>query len=126
MPSKRAQKHTKADFVRSAGPRLPARSGGAKAKASAPALTEGYVSNVRRAVKATTRSTAKGSAPVQPPVTHAEVENGASAASVVVKSGASAGSVEYLLKAVAAEVGLGRAFEILVSERAIARAAIGA
>ncbi|MGA3121825.1 MAG: hypothetical protein ABSF69_13750 [Polyangiaceae bacterium] len=126
MPRKRVQKHAKADFVRSLGPHLPARSVVAKAKAAGFALTEAYVSNVRGAVKATTKSTAKATAPVQTPVTHAAVDNGASAASVGVKSGASAGSVEVLLKAVAAEIGFGRAFEILVSERAIARAAIGA
>jgi hypothetical protein len=44
----------------------------------------------------------------------------------VARSVANTGSVESLLKAVAAEIGLGRAFDILVAERARVVAAIGA
>ena len=85
----------------------------AKAKAAGIALTDTYVYNVRGAAKAAA-SKAKP-APVKAPVAHA-----------VAKSGASAGSVESLLKAVAAEIGLGRAFEILVGERARVQAVLGA
>jgi hypothetical protein len=113
MTAKTAPKQTKADFVRSADPRLSAKDVVAKAKAAGIALTDTYVYNVRGAAKAAA-SKAKP-APVKAPVAHA-----------VAKSGASAGSVESLLKAVAAEIGLGRAFEILVGERARVQAVLGA
>ena len=88
----------------------------AKAKAAGIALTDTYVYNVRGAAKAAaSKAAAKPAAPVNAPVAHA-----------VAKSGVSAGSVESLLKAVAAEIGLGRAFEILVGERGRVQAVLGA
>jgi hypothetical protein len=115
MTAKTAPKQTKADFVRSVDPRLSAKDVVAKAKAAGVALTDTYVYNVRGAAKAAASKAAKPAAPARAPVAHA-----------VVKSGVSSGSVESLLKAVAAEIGLGRAFEILVGERARVQAVLGA
>jgi len=116
MAAKTAQKQTKADFVRSVDPRLSARDVVAKAKSAGIALTDTYVYNVRGAVKAATNNAVtKQATPVKAPV-----------ASPGRNNGVTAGSVESLLKAVAAEIGLGRAFDILVGERARVRAAIGA
>ena len=116
MTAKTAPKQSKADFVRSVDPRLSAKGVVAKAKAAGIALTDTYVYNVRGAAKAAaSKAAAKPAAPAKAPVAHA-----------VAKSGVSAGSVESLLKAVAAEIGLGRAFEILVGERARVQAVLGA
>ena len=116
MTAKTAPKQTKADFVRSVDPRLSAKDVVAKAKAAGIAVTDTYVYNVRGAAKASaSKAAAKPAAAVKAPVAHAAS-----------KAGASTGSVESLLKAVAAEIGLGRAFEILVSERARVQAVLGA
>ncbi|MGA3124262.1 MAG: hypothetical protein ABSF69_26180 [Polyangiaceae bacterium] len=116
MTAKTAPKQSKADFVRSVDPRLSAKGVVAKAKAAGMALTDTYVYNVRGAAKATaSKAAAKPAVPIKAPVAHATAT-----------SGVSAGSVESLLKAVAAEIGLGRAFEILVGERARVQAVLGA
>ncbi len=116
MAAKTAPNQTKADFVRSVDFNVPAKDVIAKAKAAGITLTDTYVYNVRGAAKAASnKAAAKPSAPVKAPV-----------ASPVPKSAASAGSVESLLKAVAAEIGLGRASEILAGERARVRAVLGA
>jgi len=116
MTAKTAPKQTKADFVRSVDPRFSAKDVVAKAKAAGITLTDTYVYNVRGAAKAAaSKAAAKPALPVKAPVPHA-----------VAKSGVGAGAVESLLKAVAAEIGLGRAFEILVGERARVQAVLGA
>lgn len=116
MAAKAEKKQTKADFVRSVGPSVSAKEVVAKAKAAGIALTDSYVYNVRSSVKtAANKAAAKPRAATKTRVAHP-----------VARSVANTGSVESLLKAVAAEIGLGRAFDILVAERARVVAAIGA
>jgi hypothetical protein len=79
----------------------------AKGRAASIKLTESYIYNVRGAAKK------KGGR------ARGRVAGSANAAGV-------AGSIETLLRAVAAEVGLGRAIDVLAAERARVRAAIGA
>ncbi|HXX69271.1 MAG TPA: hypothetical protein VEK07_18950 [Polyangiaceae bacterium] len=86
-----------------------------RAKAESMELDVGYVYNVRSSSKAS-----KNEGPGRAARRAAEPKGAstAKAASVISR-------VEILLKAVAAEVGLGRAIELLQSERARIRAAIG-
>ena len=100
---------SKAAFVRGHAD-LTAKEVVAKAKAEGIKLTEGYVYNVRTYDKKAGKQGA----------------GARTAAAPVVRSIASGSSTESLLRAVAAEIGLGRAIEMLEVERSRVRAAIGA
>jgi hypothetical protein len=103
---------SKADFVRSLPRDTPVRDVVEKAKVAGIKIGDAYVHNVRgrdamvakRGRKARTASVRKGAGVPRPIATTS--------------------SVEDLLKAVAAEIGLGRALEILVRERAKVRVMI--
>jgi hypothetical protein len=103
---------SKSAFIRSLPSSTPAKEVVKQAKALGMKLTESYVYNVRGAAKKTAK--AKRADAKSPAV---RVANG----------GASRGSTsaENLLKAVAAEIGLGPAIEILAGERARVAAVIG-
>jgi hypothetical protein len=103
---------SKSAFIRSLPSSTPAKEVVKQAKALGMKLTESYVYNVRGAAKKTAK--AKRADAKSPAV---RVANG----------GASRGSTsaENLLKAVAADIGLGPAIEILAGERARVAAVIG-
>jgi hypothetical protein len=104
---------SKAEFVRSRS-HLSPREIVEDAKAAGVKLDVGYVYNVRGAAKA--KSSVKVTKQAARTVRAAPVGRPVSASS----------RVEDLLKAIAAELGLGRAMEILAGERARVRAVIGA
>jgi hypothetical protein len=125
-PSPRSRKPvtSKAEFVRTLPSSTPAKEVVAKARAAGISITENHVYSVRSVDKrAKKKSSAKSHAP-KPAVTAAAVT-----AASVVNGSASAPKVsakaESLLKAVAAEIGLGNAIAILQSERARVRGLIG-
>jgi hypothetical protein len=99
---------SKASFVRSLPASTPAKEVVAKAKALGMTLSVNYVYNIRGAAKTASKNR------------RAAARTGASVPRPVV----SASSAESLLKALAAELGLGRALEILSSERARVRTLI--
>jgi hypothetical protein len=103
---------SKADFVRSLPKETPVRVVVEKAKLAGIKLGDAYVHNVRGR-DATKGKKKKGAR-------RAAVRMGAS----VPRPIATTSSVENLLKAVAAEIGLGQAVEILTRERARVRAVI--
>lgn len=105
---------TKAAFVR-AHASLSPKQIVAKAKTEGIKLEVGYVYNVRGAAKAGAKKKV---------VTQAARRAGVGARAPRPAGGGS--SAEGLLRAVAAEVGLGRALEILAGERTIVRALLGA
>jgi hypothetical protein len=100
---------------------LSARDVVAKAKAAGITLTDTYVYNVRGAAKAAANAKATPNKVTAKPATPIKT----SGALPAVKNGASTYSVESLLKALAAEIGLGRASEILAGERARVQAVLG-
>jgi hypothetical protein len=102
---------SKAAFVRGHAD-LSAKEVVAKAKAEGIKLTEGYVYNVRTYDK---KAGKQGAA------TRTRTQGAPAARSIAPGS-----STESLLRAVAAEIGLGRAIEMLEVERSRVRAAIGA
>jgi hypothetical protein len=108
---KTSKKTTKADFVRNLPPSIPAKEVIARAKAAGLSVSKTYVYLVRGHAK--TKASPKRRAPAG--------RRGASVARPI----ATMSSAEDLLKAVAAEVGLGRAMVILAGERARLRAVIG-
>jgi hypothetical protein len=112
---KTAKKMTKAAFVRSLPASTPAKEVVEKAKAASLTLTEGYVYNVRATSKAAKNRAAGGG----------KGARGADGKRSIGGSRARGSSVEELLRAVAAEIGLGRALEILQGERAKVRAVLG-
>jgi hypothetical protein len=112
--SKSPNKQSKGDFVR-AHANLSPQEIAAKAKAEGIKLAVGYVHNVRSADRAARKK--KRTAAAKLPASTPAFTNGARPS---VNSNA-----ENLLKAVAAEIGLGRAMEILSGERARVRAVIG-
>ena len=123
----------KADFVRQ-NPSLSANEVAAKAKAGGITLDANYVYKVRGADKAATKKKraakklAKTATPVVTKKPTATPKKAASTSKPPVASNGtrlSGSSVEDLLKAAAAELGLGRALEILAGERARVRAVIG-
>jgi hypothetical protein len=98
-----------------AHPNLPAKELVAKARAAGIKLDVGYAYSLRSHDKKSAGKTAKR-------VTRrAQARNGGSVRRPV----ANGSAAENLLRAVAAEIGLGRAVEILEAERARVRAAIG-
>jgi hypothetical protein len=104
---------SKSAFIRSLPSNVPAKEVVKQAKAIGMKLTESYIYNVRGAAK-------KGSKPnsaAARPTVRTSANGGGSRVSA---------SAENLLKAVAAEIGLGPAIEILSGERARVAAVIGA
>lgn len=113
-PKKTSKKTSKADFVRNVPPSTPVKDVIAKAKAAGLSVSKTYVYLVRGSAR--TKATKK------PPARRVTIaRRGASVARPI----ATMSSAEDLLKAVAAEVGLGRAMVILAGERARLRAVIG-
>jgi hypothetical protein len=115
MAAKKAKRMTKADFVRSLPVTTPAKEVVAKAKEAGIALTDMYVYNVRSTSKASAK---KGNGRKPSSRTVAAVRGPHKVAAAV-------GSVEELLKAIAAEIGLGRAIAVLQGERDRVRAVLG-
>ncbi len=109
---------TKADFVRKLPPGTPAKEVVAQAKAAGMSISETYIYGLRAAAKTSKKRASTGNRPSRP----------AAATPAIVQRSSPApkghGKAEDLLKAVAAEIGLGSAIEILQSERARVRAAI--
>jgi hypothetical protein len=100
---------SKAAFVRGLPSDTPAKEVVAKAKALGLSLSVNYVYNIRGAAKTSAknrRATTRSAAAVSRPI-------------------AGSTAAESLLKAVAAEVGLGRAIEVLSGEHARVRALLG-
>jgi hypothetical protein len=93
-----SRKTSKSAFIRSLPPTMPARDVVAKAKIAGMSVTEAYVYAIRSAAKRTNRAARRPAAHVSQPV--------------------SSSGAEALLQAVAAEIGLGRAIELLKAERA--------
>jgi|HubBroStandDraft_5_1064220.scaffolds.fasta_scaffold300652_1 hypothetical protein len=100
---------SKAAFVRGLPASTPAKEVVAKAKALGLSLSVNYVYNIRGAAKTAAKNRRAG--------TRASV--------AVPRPIAGSSAAEGLLKALAAEVGLGKAIEILSGERARVRAVIG-
>lgn len=96
--------HSKAEFIRSLPATTPASEVVAKAKAAGMSITPQYVYNLR--ARANNAAGAPRRGPGRPP--KALSAGGGSVSS---------GRVEDLLKAVAAEIGLSRAIQILQSEQ---------
>jgi hypothetical protein len=128
-------KASKADFVRSLPSTTPASEVIAKGKAAGLKLTQNYVYKVRTKSgisKAKKTSAAKPTAsPTSGKVMAAKKKRAAAkspAVSTVVNGGGSrvSASAENLLLAVAAEIGLGSAIEVLQGERVRVRTLIGA
>jgi hypothetical protein len=121
---------SKADFVR-ANRSLSANDIAAKAKADGITLDANYVYKVRGADKAAAKQKRVAKKAASTPVvtktsaTSKKTPVSKPMASNGTRPSGSASSVEDLLKAVAAEIGLGRAMEILQGERARVRAVMG-
>jgi hypothetical protein len=110
---------SKAQFVRGLPSNTPAKEVVAQAKAAGISITENHVYGVRAGDKrAKTKSGARSNTSKAAAAAASTVNGSASAPKV------SAGA-EALLKAVAAEIGLGNAIELLRSERARVRGLIG-
>jgi outer membrane PBP1 activator LpoA protein len=103
---------SKSAFIRSLPSTTPAKEVVKQAKAAGIKLNVGYVYNVRQAAKKVAKSQRAAGSPTVGKV----VNGGGSSVS---------SSTENLLKAVAAEIGLGPAIEILQGERARVAAVIG-
>ncbi len=115
MAAKKDGKQSKAAFVRSLPSTLSAAEVVEKAKAAGIPLEVGYVYNIR--------STSKGAGERSGSRKGTVGRRARSASGQASTSDAS--STEALLKAVGAELGLARAIQILESERARVRAAVG-
>jgi hypothetical protein len=119
---------TKADFVRQ-NPGVTAKDLAAKALFEGIEISEGYVYSVR-SQDAKAASKKKGTAPKKSTAKSVSkkpstTSNKSPKPTASNGMGASGSSVEELLKAAAAELGLGRALEILQGERARIRAVLG-
>ncbi len=119
---------SKADFVR-ANPGVSAKDLVAKALFEGIEISEGYVYSVR-SQDAKAASKKKGTAPKKSTAKRVSkkpstTSNKSPKPTASNGMGASGSSVEELLKAAAAELGLGRALEILQGERARVRAVLG-
>jgi len=118
---------SKAEFVR-ARAHLSPREIVEDAKGQGIKLDPSYVYNVRGYDKtaAKTKTVAKKGSASQQPTPSSTTPKSAPASKPTPSNGSrSSGSVEELLKAAAAELGLGRAIEILHAERAKVRAVLG-
>jgi hypothetical protein len=111
-PASTTPPKSKAAFVRGLPSSTPAKDVVKQAKAAGTKLTESYVYNVRGAAKKAAQLKRAAGSPAVGPVAN----GGGSRVST---------SAENLLKAVAAEIGLGPAIEILSGERARVRTMIG-
>jgi hypothetical protein len=120
-PSPRSMKpvKSKAEFVRTLPSSTPAKEVVAKAKAAGISITETHIYGVRAADRRAKKKSAAKSNASKPAVTGAAIVNGPTSAPKV------SAKAESLLKAVAAEIGLGNAIEVLQSERARVRGLIG-
>jgi hypothetical protein len=120
-PSRRSMKpvKSKAEFVRTLPSSTPAKEVVAKAKAAGISITETHIYGVRSADRRAKKKSAAKSNASKPAVTAAAIVNGPTSAQKV------SAKAESLLKAVAAEIGLGNAIEVLQSERARVRGLIG-
>jgi len=120
-PSRGSKKpvKSKAEFVRGLPSNTPAKEVVTQAKAAGISITEHHVYGVRAADKRTKTKSAARSNTSKPAAAAASIVNGSSSAPKV-----SAGA-EALLRAVAAEIGLGNAIELLQRERARVRGLIG-
>jgi hypothetical protein len=125
---KTPEKQSKSDFIRQQPAEMSAADIVAKAKAEGIKLDATYVYNVRgydKKVSKKKRAAKKlvnASAPV---AVKTATPKAASKATTVTPKTSSASSVEELLKAAAAELGLLRAIELLQGERARVRAVLG-
>jgi hypothetical protein len=120
-PSLRSSKpvQSKAEFVRTLPSSTPANEVVAKAKAAGLPITKDYVYSVRSADKRAKKKRAAKSNTPKPAVTAEAVVHGSASAPKV------SGKAEMLLKAVAAEIGLGNAIALLQRERARVRELLG-
>ena len=112
---------SKSDFVRSL-PASPAKDVVAKAKAEGISLSENHVHAVRAKDNVKAKSRLVATKPLKTPASKPAVATNGKRLSATT---AAKSSAEELLKAVAAEVGLGRALEILASERTRVQVLIG-
>ena len=110
-------KISKAAFVRSIAPSTPAKEVVAKAKAQGITLTDAYVYNVRATWRATK------TAPTKPALRQPKSSTAKRGPVTVRLSGAR--GVEDLLRAVAAELGLVRAIDVLEAEHRRVRKLLG-
>jgi hypothetical protein len=117
---KTSKKQSKSDFIRSQPATLSATEVVAKAKAAGIKFSPQLVYNVRNGSKAK-RGSAKRTAKAKPTTT-SKRSTAPRQAPPVPRPITSTRSAEDLLKAVAAEIGLGRAIEQLQGERARVRA----
>ena len=124
--SPKAGAPSKADFVRQ-NPGLSAKDLVTKAKAEGVSLATTYVYNVRGQDQkaAQKKKAAKKLAASTPVAVKTSTPKTAPKVTSVTPKTSSASSVEALLLAAAAELGLGRALEILQGERARVRAVLG-
>ena len=110
---------TKSDFIRRQPEAMPAAEVVALAKGAGLTIRPGLVYEVRR-----TRRTKKAASKQKQTQTKI-ASTGAPSVSTAPMPIARKASAEDLLRAVAAEIGLGRAIEILTGERAMVRAVMG-
>jgi hypothetical protein len=110
---------SKADLVRSLPQETPMKEIVPGAAAAGTKPPGGHVQEVRRRHKTAGKKRSRRGAPTKPVSKQATATNGGST------SAATTSRAEDLLKAVAAELGLGRAMEILAGERARVRNVIG-
>jgi hypothetical protein len=127
MPTKKTSTSTirsgpasmsKATFIHSLLPSIPVNEVVARARAQGLDITQGYV----RWVRWQSRSAAKKRAPKAPA---SPTKPSAPSAPVAAKVHGTPSKAESLLKALGAELGWGRALEILAGERARVKAVIG-
>jgi hypothetical protein len=119
--SRRSRKpvKSKAEFVRTLPSSTPAKEVVAKAKAAGISITETHIYGVRSADRRAKKRSAAKSTASKPAMAAAAIVNGPTSAPKI------NAKAESLLKAVAAEIGLGNAIEVLQSERARVRGLIG-
>lgn len=111
---------TKSDFIRRQPEAMPAAEVVALAKGAGLTIRPGLVYEVRRTLR-----TKKAASRQKQTQTKIASTTGAPSVSTAPRPIARKASAEDLLRAVAAEIGLGRAIEILTGERAIVRAVMG-
>ncbi len=124
---------SKATFIHSLLPSIPVNEVVARAQAQGLDLTQGYVRWVRwqsrsaakrRAPQASAWPTKPGAPSVKRTTKASSAEKPARSAAVAVRVNGTSSRAEHLLKALGAELGLGRAMEILTGERARVKAVI--
>jgi len=130
-PSPRTGGQSKAEFVR-ANPGVTVKDLVAKALFEGIEISENYVYGVRaqdrkgtKLKAATSKKSVAKTVSKRPTTASTKTAAAKPASSNGTRASGSASSVEDLLRAVAAEIGLGRAMEILTGERARVRAVMG-